>query len=299
VCNDLVRPHSKRYADDILALHDRLNFRSLLSLPPQECAYQARRADGLLTLGLRTDQLDHRHLLALQGFRLAQYLKLGWICQDLIAARGMFCEPSYGVGEDDLHMVTVSPTGEILGFLGLAASADPEGVELRDPKRWRFPVERAHGVDLADHIGEGTVHSRQVRELKRFVHRRSMTDPELRMRVTLELLLAAAHLIGQLPSTRWVVGDLEEQVALRHLVLVGLDVRLIEGTSPHLAGRDYLHPAYTKRGPVKPFIAAVPDPRGIADRARQLAHALSSPTAMAGTRSMLTGGVGPVQRVAA
>lgn len=299
MCHDLVRPHSNRYAADILALHQRLNFRSLLSLPADACAYQVRRPDGLLTLGLRTDQLDHRHLLALQGFRLAQYLQLGWICEDLIAARGMFCEPSHGIRDDDLHLVTVSPSGEILGFLGLVGSADQEGLPLHDPDRWRFPVERAHGVDLADHIADSAVRSHQVRELKRFVHRRSMTDRDLRLRVSLELLLAAAQLFLQLPDTRYVVGDVEEHVALRHLVMVGLDVRLIEGTAPRLGGHDYLHPAYTKRGDVKPFVAAVPDPVGIGRRARQLEHALSSPTALDGARSLLTGGAGPVTRVSA
>lgn len=299
MCNDVVRPHSNRYAADILALHERLKFHSLLSLPPDACAYQVRRPDGLVTLGLRTDQLDHRHLLALQGFRLAQYLKLGWICEDLIAARGMYCEPCHGVRNDDLHMVTVSPAGDILGFLGLVGSADPDGVSLHDPGRWQFPVERAHGISLAEHTRGEVVYSHEVRELKRFVHRRSMTDRDLRLRVSLELLLAAAHLFLQLPSTRYVVGDVEEQVALRHLVMVGLEVRLLEGTSPQLVGRDYLHPAYTMRTGVKPFVAAVPDLAGIATRAQQLECALSSPTALAAARSMLVGGVGPVQRVAA
>ena len=71
-------PARERYAGAILALQERLTFRSLATLP--EVAYRADRADGLTTLGLRTDQLTARHLLGMQGFRLAQYLRLGWVC---------------------------------------------------------------------------------------------------------------------------------------------------------------------------------------------------------------------------
>jgi hypothetical protein len=126
-----------------------------------------------------------------------------------------------------------------------------------------------------------------------------MTYRGMRMRVTLELLLAAGSLVLTLPDTRYVVGDVEEQVALRHLVMVGLDVRLIEGTAPRLTSGDYLHPAYTKRGEVKPFVAAVPDRAAIAARMQRLDAALASsqPTKLLG--AMLATDAGGVQRVAA
>jgi hypothetical protein len=151
MCVETVRPKSQRYAADILALHEGLNFRSLLAVPAERSVYRAHRSDGVITLGLRTSQLTSRHLSALQGFRLAQYLKLGWICEDLIASRGMFCEPAHG-SADDLHMVTVSERGDILGYLGLVGTPDPVGTELVDQARSLFPVESAHDINLADLI---------------------------------------------------------------------------------------------------------------------------------------------------
>ena len=74
MCTDGIQLGRGRYARDILALQENLNFRSLLQISSDEATYHARRPGGLLTLGLRTDQLTGRHLLGLQGFRLAQYL---------------------------------------------------------------------------------------------------------------------------------------------------------------------------------------------------------------------------------
>src|SRR6478735_12694946 len=171
------RPTAGRYARDILALQERLNFRTLRDVERAAAAYAVRRPDGLVTLGLRTDQLSSRHLLGLQGFRLAQYLQLGWDCSDRIAAQGMFCEPTVGMRDDDLHMVTVDGNGHILGYLGLVGAGDSVPRPLDDPDRELFPVEVAHGINLFDTVPTvRNVTADQVRELKRFVHRRSMTD---------------------------------------------------------------------------------------------------------------------------
>ena len=83
-------------------------------------------------------------------------------------------------------------------------------------------------------------------ELKRFVHRRTLTDRVLRLCVTLELILGAGIIMRGL-STRLMIGDVEEQGAARHLILVGLKTSLVEGTRPQLSLQDYLHPAYTQR----------------------------------------------------
>lgn len=300
MCKDGLRANHGRYARDILALQDGLNFRSLLKTGSADSTYHARRPGGLLTLGLRTDQLGDRHLLGLQGFRLAQYLQLGWVCEDVIASRGMFCEPTQGLRDDDLHMVTMSESGEILGYLGLVGTEDVTPLELRDPARAPFPVEKAHGINLFDVVDAGdAMTTDQVRELKRFVHRRSMTDRGLRLRVTLELLLAAGTLVLGLPTTRLVVGDVEEHVALRHLMMVGLRIRLIEGTQPQLTERDYLHLAYEKRATVKPFVAEVPAADEIAARMRRLDAVLSSNDPGSGTRQLIADCGGSLARVAA
>lgn len=300
MCEGETRASTARYARDILALQDGLNFRSLLAVPRHDVAYYARRPGGLVTLGLRTDQMSKRYLLGLQGFRLAQYLQLGWVCQDTIAARGLFCEPVHGLRNSDLHLVTVSPGGEILGYLGLVGSSDEVPRLLQDPDRARFPVETAHGINLFDVVPrDRATRTDQVGELKRFVHRRSMSDRMLRLRVTLELLLAAGSLVLGQSGLRLVVGDVEEHVALRHLMLVGLQVRLIEGTTPQLRSGDYLHLAYVRRGAVKPFIAQVPAHEELAARMRRLDRVLSAEDLGLAVRDLIGRGDGTISRVAA
>jgi len=75
---------------------------------------------------------------------------------------------------------------------------------------------------------------------------------------------------------RTLVGDLEENVALRHLLLTGLEVQIVEGTTPRLADRDLLHHAYMERASVKPFVAHLPDQEEIAARVRLLQQTLDS-----------------------
>lgn len=299
MCTNGLPGRGSRYARDILALQERLNFRSLHDMPADRAIYAARRPNGFLTLGLRTDQLTDRHLLGLQGFRLAQYLQLGWVCEDVIASQGMFCEPVHGLRPDDLHMVTISPAGEILGYLGLVGSSDDTPMDLSDPGRRRFPVEEAHGINLFDIVPGGAATTDQVRELKRFVHRRSMTDRGVRLRVTLELLLAAGTMIAGQDDARYVVGDVEEHVALRHLMMVGLEIRLIEGTQPELNTTHYLHHAYTKRAVVRPFVAAVPPADVTRERMFRLHSILSSTDPSQGTRELVANCMGTVLRVAA
>ncbi|HET6563318.1 MAG TPA: hypothetical protein VFG72_15695 [Marmoricola sp.] len=286
----------ERYASDILALQERLTFRTLATLP--EVTYRVERADGLTTLGLRTDQLTTRHLLGMQGFRLAQYLRLGWVCSDAIASRAMFCEPTQALRDDDLHLVTLDGQGRILGYLGLA------GVDgsllMADPERAPFPVEVAHGVNLAEVVPAlATTPSDQVRELKRFVHRRSMTDKLERLRVTVELLLAAGSVVLDMHEVRLLVGDVEEHVALRHLMIMGLETRLVEGTRPALEERHYLHHAYTERAAVRPFVADVPSAENLGRQLRLLEELLESPDPVASLRALVSDFGGNVERVAA
>jgi hypothetical protein len=278
---------ARRYAADIIALHDRLSHRHLLDhLPSADLLHRASRGDGLVTVAVATQHLPHRYLLGLQGFRLAQYLQLGWACEEALHRSAGFCEPLQSLHPDDVHVVTYSSrTGRILGYLSLTASGDDEPRDLRDPDRARFPVETAHRVDVFGSVAapEG-VRSDQVRELKRFVHSRTLTDKAQRLRVTLELLLGAGRtLVALEPAVRVLVGDVEQQVALRHLLLAGLDVHLIEDTRPWLPDDDLLHLAYTRRGEVTPFVAHVPDRAELEGRVELLEATLASEDLFAAT----------------
>ncbi|WP_158579879.1 hypothetical protein [Geodermatophilus marinus] len=280
MCTTPTSPTTRRYAADIVAMHDRMTYARLLDhLPQDDLPHLAVRGDGLVTVAATTEQLPHRYLLGLQGFRLAQYLQLGWACEEALHRSAGFCEPLQALHPDDVHVLTASSrTGRILGYLSLTTSGDVAPRELRDPDRARFPVEAAHRIDLFDRVPapEG-VRSDGVRELKRFVHARTLTDRAQRLRVTLELLLGAGRtLLAVEPAVQVLVGDVEEDVALRHLLLAGLEVHLVEDTEPWLPDDDLLHLAYTRRGAVKPFVAGVPDVAELRQRIELLEATLAS-----------------------
>ena len=303
MCTTPTRGATRRYAADIVALHDRLRYHHLLDhLPAGDLLHQAARGDGLVTVTATTEHLPHRYLLGLQGFRLAQYLQLGWTCEEALHRSAGFCEPLQSLHDDDVHVVTYnSRTGRILGYLSLTTSGDDAPRDLRDPDRARFPVETAHRVDVFERVPapEG-VRSDQVRELKRFVHSRTLTDKAQRLRVTLELLLGTGRTLMALdPAVRVLVGDVEEQVALRHLLLAGLDVHLIEDTQPWLPDDDLLHLAYTRRGEVKPFVAHVPDRAELEGRIELLEATLASEDLFEATDAFSGAVRGSARRIAA
>ena len=261
MCTDPSEHPSDRYAADVVSLNRDLSFRNLARQDPAIFTHFVERGDGLVTLSVPTRHLPHRYLIGLQGFRLAQYLQMGWACSSVAYLQAIFCEPLGVAHADDQHIITMSPTGRILGYVSLATNGDEESRDLFDPARAAFPVEEAHGVNIFDHVaplpGVGT---HEVRGLKRFVHSRTLTDKTQRLRVTLELL----HGLGQAvasstPAVRTLIGDVEEHVALRHLLMAGLEVQLVEGTAPRLTADDLLAHAYTERASVKPFVSHLPD----------------------------------------
>ncbi len=303
MCTTPTSSTTRRYAADIVAMHERMSYRRLLEhLPHGDLPHLAVRGDGLVTVAATTEQLPHRYLLGLQGFRLAQYLQLGWACEETLHRNAGFCEPLQSLHPDDVHVLTLSGrTGRILGYLSLTSSADRDPRPLMACDRAPFPVEEAHGINVFDRVpaplGVGTD---QVRELKRFVHSRTLTDRAQRLRVTLELLLGAGRTLAAVrPTVRVLVGDVEEEVALRHLLLAGLDVHLIEDTQPWLPDDDLLHLAYTRRGEVKPFVAHVPDRGDLLERIELLETTLASEDLFEATDALSGALRGTTERVAA
>jgi hypothetical protein len=303
MCSTPTSGTARRYASDIVAMQERLSYRRLLDhLPHDDLPHLAVRGDGLATVAASTDQLPHRYLLGLQGFRLAQYLQLGWACEETLHRSAWFCEPLQSLHADDVHMLTYSTrTGRILGYLSLTTSGESAPHALLEPGRARFPVEEAHQINVFDRVAapEG-VRTDQVRELKRFVHSRTLTDKAQRLRVTLELLLGAGRtLLAVEPTVRVLIGDVEEEVALRHLLLAGLDVHLIDDTQPWLPDDDLLHLAYTRRGEVKPFVAHVPDSDELRQRIELLEATLASEDLFEATDAFSGAVRGTTQRIAA
>jgi hypothetical protein len=200
---------------------------------------------------------------------------------------------------DDEHIITMSPSGRILGYVSLATNGDGESRDLFDPERAAFPVEEAHAINIFDRVAPlAGVGTHEVRELKRFVHSRTLTDRTQRLRVTLELLHGLGQaVVASSPAVRTLIGDVEEQVALRHLLMAGLEVQLVEGTTPQLTDRDLLRHAYTERASVKPFVSHLPDAAFAAQQATMLAETLDSPDLFQATTEMSASRPGRLSRV--
>jgi hypothetical protein len=249
------------YINDIIALHGRLSFRHFSDKIGGEPVWLRRRnTTPLTTVAALESQIPDRYLLGIYGFRLSQYLRLGWACADTVYARSLFAEP-HRRSPRDLHVVTLDQhTGHILGYINLARPGAETGKILDDHTRAQFSVEVAHGFWVQDEVPDlANAPYDSIGEIKRFIRDVGLTDKDLCARVPCEVLtglLRALSAIG--PRIEWLVGDLQESVILKYLLKSGMRTRLIEGTSPALPFGDVMQPAYSKRKNVKPFIAEVP-----------------------------------------
>jgi len=252
----------ERYTNDILELNDRLSFRRLPEVIDGEPIWLRRRTGTpLTTVAALERQIPERYLLGIYGFRLSQYLRLGWACADTVYHRSLFTEPRHHPSPDDLHVITLDQrNGRILGYVSLAHDLEAAGKLLGDPTRAPFPFEVAHRLRVQDELPDvAEVACDAVREVKRFVRDVSLKERELRSRVPWELLLGLAGGLSAItPRLELLVGDLQESVALRHLLTVGMRTRLIEDTSPALHPGEVMRPMYVKRKSVKPFVAEIP-----------------------------------------
>jgi hypothetical protein len=256
------REKVQRYIDDIVARQSRLSFRRL----PDEILgdpiwLRRRNTTPLTTVAALESQIPARYLLAIYGFRLSQYLRLGWACADTVYTRSLFAEPRHRPSPEDLHVVTFhQDSGRILGYVSLAHGGAVSGQTLGDRTRAKFPFEVAHRLWVQDEMPDlAGVACESVREVKRFVRDVGLHDEELRARVPWEVLTGAGGALQVIsPRIGLLVGDLEECGALQHLLKAGLRTRLIENTSPSLPIGEVMRPVYIKRKGVKPFVAEVP-----------------------------------------
>jgi hypothetical protein len=251
-----------RFVRELVRMHATLRYAGLpdaVTGPPL-CRIEGY-GDGLVTIGMREGQLPERYLRAVLGFRLAQFLQTGLMDRELAHRGALFHEPvSRAKGGETYHTITLTDTGRIVGYIGLVGSADPAPLPLDSPMRIGFPVEVAHRVDLLSERAAPDLTTHNVVEIKRFVRDRSMPRGEQRDRVPWHLILGALKVGTAMPELRLVVGDAGERGALRHLRLVGLDMSVVEGTTPWLPRTELMWPSYEvpARRRAKPFVAPIP-----------------------------------------
>lgn len=285
-----------RYVEAIVELQQKLRFPGLVGavrgLPD---VHVVDNGFGLTTVAVPTEQLPLRYQLATGGFRLAQYLQAGYASPHVVMDQALFSEPISSWRPDDVHFLTLdSESGQILGYVTLVGHG-----ESADGTRGRFPVEQAHGIDLFKAVGlPPMTKPGEVREIKRFVHLASMSDRRLRLRVSLNLLLAITRVIEfHQPGIIGLVGDVEAHVALRHLVLMGMRVVLVSGTTPLLSSLDLMHPMYDVRDKVEPFFTRVPEFAEIQRRRAVLETACASDNPFAAVSLLMKEMSGSVERI--
>jgi hypothetical protein len=219
--------------------------------------------DGLVTIAARADQIPADLLRTIMAFRLAQYLRLGWVCPRLVHARHLDCEDGHDSVVADVHVVCHDAgTGRILGYVGLAGSVDARPLALDDPNRHRLPTEQAHRIDLLGPYAGPSRTTHDVFEVKRFLRHQDLPDCTMASLVPWHVVLGfgRALLAAGGPERRVLVaGDAKEHGAMRHLVVMGLDVDVVHGTSPRLPPDDLLWPIYTQPVVAKPFVGRLPD----------------------------------------
>ncbi|MEU1408548.1 hypothetical protein ABZ471_40745 [Streptomyces sp. NPDC005728] len=291
-----------RYIEDILRLNSRLSFGRLADELRKNGAalHQFDQARGLTTLVAYSESIPERYLLGLAGFRLAEYLNAGFASQKLVFDRSLFCEPIQAMHRRDIHVVTThTGSGRIVGYVALAHSQDTKPRLLTDPARLLFPSEQVHGIQLQKLMDDPyTLTTHQIREVKRLVHAHSVTDRQTHLAITLELLAGISKAVQtEHPGLKLLIGDVEEHIALRHLVLLGLTVRLVQGTNPKLSQQDVLHPRYNTGEKVLPFYARIPDADGVAERVTAIERALADESPIRGLRGVMAELSGTVQYI--
>ncbi|MEU9453429.1 hypothetical protein [Streptomyces sp. NPDC048277] len=255
-------PRARRYAQDIIGLHDRLSYRRLpMELRGAPLSLVEDPHGALVTVTGHDSQFPSRYLKGMLGFRLAQYLRLNWISADAVHRTAAFHEPlPQAHAVENIHTVTLcTRSGKIRGYVGLACSADTENLPLDSACRIPFPTEAAHGIDLLSRYARPGLGTHQAFEFKRFLRDQTMPRNEQYARVPWHLMLGIGEaVLGLGDGLRMVLGDAKEHVALRHLRLVGFDLHVVEGTSPQLSAADPMAPIYRQTVLAKPFVAPVP-----------------------------------------
>lgn len=231
IAGPIVRTSAETFAAQVIALHERLTFEKLV--PSLDgVPIHLRRRHGYTVVAFRHDQTPRRYQIGIMGFRLAQYLKLGWASPEVVHDQGMFWEDVDHASPNDLHIVAMDDaTGAIIGYLGAAFIADEnDDRKFTAENRPTFPVEEAHGIDISTWLPSSNLRLGDVMEIKRFVKGPNIPD-SMKFLVPLELVLGLMGLtVNRSRPIPWAVGDLEMHVALRHLKAFGVDTEVIAGT---------------------------------------------------------------------
>jgi Cyclic nucleotide-binding domain len=222
----------------------------------------ARTRHGVRVRAARASTLRPDQLRTLTEFRIAQYVRIGFIDTVRLAELLAAGEPLAASSPNDVHVLAMDEAGRLLCTAVLRAPSGPAGTEvpatarMADRDRPLFPVELTHGWGIFNGLRVlPDLPVARVMELGGFVKAQA-TEPfsELAVRAPVEVGVALFRVITgplALPVSA-IVGDLEPKVAKLNLEFFGIQMVMLQGTAPCVPEASFLEPRYDKRD-VRPF----------------------------------------------
>jgi hypothetical protein len=290
------------FCEELIHAGSQVRLPHLLQHPRAGALYHQPGRHGVAVTAVPTHELRRAELAGLLRFRLAQYLQVGFIDRQLVAAQRMRAEPASITASQDVHVVAGQPeTGEVLCYMVMEQPPPAgDGTRLRASDRALFPVERVHGRGVYNRLPIlPDLPVAKIRELGRFVKNQRPTVPRDQVsRAVLEVGVAMFRLVAG-PIRLYVdavIGDLEEHVAKVHLDFFHVPSVVVHGTVPYQPSASYLYPRYL-RHTVYPFATLTSDITAALPRLQAIENALAKPGRLgllALLRLRATGGTPPV-----
>ncbi|MFJ6701087.1 hypothetical protein ACIQM4_34240 [Streptomyces sp. NPDC091272] len=218
--------------------------------------FRSASPEGLLTFTVRGAQLPAEYLENVYRFRLAQYLKRGWLNEELAAEAGLTAEPYDAHALRDQHTLVVEEeSGQLRGYGTLAHTRSPENTLLGDDAHLPFVVERDYGLRLADELGATTPSSR-VWEGKRLVRDYSMGRSQAAVSVPWWVYRGWAEgcLQALAEDGAAVVGDGKPNGAILQLSLLGFRTRTLDVPARPADPTDLFAPMWDQQQRSFPFV---------------------------------------------
>lgn len=252
----------ERLEAEIVAHGDRARFSDIESAVSRE-SLLSTRGNGIVTYAFETSSASSELLTAIEIFRLAQYVQLDWVDMKVVADRWNGGRISIDSEAGDIHVIGLSEDGVAVGYICLATpKASSTGGLI-------FDTELAHRVPLlSDHDRN------HARELKRFVKKVGLKHDSEGSQIVIPRVMTAAYLAAGIAGTSYVIGDIEEHVALRHLDFLGIDLSIVYGTAPELAVGCTMRRMYEVRGNVVPFTGGLPPRAAMIERGEWLVNSV-------------------------
>ncbi|MDX3372927.1 hypothetical protein PV390_00785 [Streptomyces sp. ME02-6991-2A] len=218
--------------------------------------FRSASPEGLLTFTVRGAQLPTAYLDDVYRFRLAQYLKRGWLNEDLAAAADLTAEPYDAHALQDQHTLVVEEkTGRLRGYGTLARTRSPEHALLGDDFHLPFVVERDYGLRLADELG-ATIPANRVWEGKRLVRDYAMDRSQAAVSVPWWVYRGWAEgcLRVLAEDGAAIVGDGKPNGAILQLSLLGFSTRTLDVPARPADPTDLFAPMWDQQQRSYPFV---------------------------------------------